>query len=323
MPGEENATDAEEGGDEHVSPPAHWLAVESRVLGRHDAGCDQEADTSVIDAGKALEKCLMRDGVHGVPDGAADEALARREEEDGGDEYVGFGGSAKVCAGGVEVECEGEHHDEAEKVRPDVDELVVDAYDGAHARPFALREAVAFEDVWVDAPRLGEIVVVNEPVFFGAGEGALNAVLNGEFDRLARTSGFVKTAVNDSFGDFEALVHLAQTSLVELLRIYADCAVLEGIGTGLEFGQVRVHEYDSFENLFTERFPLLQCVLVAALECLDKDGSAPPACFECAIRYLGARVADINEGRPGVFDTCIVLETAVRFKKVQSAIEVC
>lgn len=173
-------------------------------------------------------------------------------------------------------------------MRPDVDQLVVDAHDGAHARPFALREAVAFEDVWVDAPRLGEVVVVNEAVFFGAGEGALDAVLDGEFDCFARASSFVKAAVDDSFGDFETLIHLAETSLIELLRIYADSAILESIGASLEFGQVRVHEYDSFEDLFTERFPLLQCVLVAALECFDKDGSAPPACFKCAIRYFGA-----------------------------------
>lgn len=91
VPGEQDAADAEEGGDEHVCPPAHWLAVEGCVLGRHDASGDQQADAGVVDASEALEKCLVRDGVHGVPDGAADEALARREKEDGGDEDVGFG----------------------------------------------------------------------------------------------------------------------------------------------------------------------------------------------------------------------------------------
>jgi hypothetical protein len=251
VPGEQDAADAQEGRDEHVCPSRDGLAVEGGVLGGHDASGNEQADACVVDAGEAFEQRLVRDGVHRVPDCAADEALARREEEDGGDEDVGFGAVAEVCAGWVEVEGKGEDHQEAEEVRPDVDEFVVDADDGAHARPLALREAVAFEDVGVYAPWLGEVVVVDQAVFFCAGECALHAVLNCDFNGLAGAAGFVKTAVYNALCDFEPLVHLAQTFFVELVGVGADGAILEGVCARLKFGEVRIHEDDALEDLFS------------------------------------------------------------------------
>jgi hypothetical protein len=236
VPRQEHAADAEGGGDEHVGPPADGLAVEGGVLGRHDAGGDEEADARVVDAGEALEQRLVADGVHGVPDGATDEALAGREEEDGGNEDVGFGAVAEVRRGWVEVERKREHHQEAEQVGPDVDELVVDADHGAHTRPFPLREAVSLEDVRVYTPRLGQVVVMDEAMFFCTGEGAGDAVFDGEFDCLAGAAGLVETGVDDVSGDAETLVHLAQAFFVKLLSVGANGAILEGVSARLEVG---------------------------------------------------------------------------------------
>lgn len=68
VPGEDDTADAEAGGQAHVCPARDGFAVEGGVLSGHDGCCDEERDAGVVDASEALEKCLMGDGVHGVPD---------------------------------------------------------------------------------------------------------------------------------------------------------------------------------------------------------------------------------------------------------------
>jgi hypothetical protein len=62
-------------------------------------------------------------------------------------------------------------------------------------------------------------------------------------------------------------------------------------------------------------------ILVSSLERLDEDGSLAPACLDGAIGDLGARFADGEECVVCVFDTGVVLEVAVVFEEVESAVE--
>lgn len=159
VPGEHGAGGAEHEGRAEVGVAAPGLAVEGRVLGGHDAGGDEERDSRVVHAGEALHKRLVRDAGHGVPHGAADEALAGGEEEAAGDEDVELGGGAEGGRAGVEVEGEGEDDEEADGVRPDVDELVGDPEAGFDAVELGLGEAVSACDVRVHSPRFREMLV--------------------------------------------------------------------------------------------------------------------------------------------------------------------
>ena len=116
VPGQEDAAEAEGGGGGEVDPAGEGLAVEGGVLCGHDGRGDEEGDAGVIDAGEALHEGLISDGVHGVPEGAADEAFAGGEEEDGGDGDVGGGAEGEGVREGVEVEGDGEDDEEAEEV---------------------------------------------------------------------------------------------------------------------------------------------------------------------------------------------------------------
>ncbi|KFY91809.1 hypothetical protein V498_05302 [Pseudogymnoascus sp. VKM F-4517 (FW-2822)] len=126
VPGQDDTGNAEGGSGDEVDGAGDGLAVEGRVLRRHDRGGDQQRDAGVIDAGEALEQRAVRDTVHSVPEAGADEALAGGEEEDGCDDLIGCGGQGEVNGGGVEVEGDGEDDKESDGVRPDVDELVGD-----------------------------------------------------------------------------------------------------------------------------------------------------------------------------------------------------
>jgi hypothetical protein len=143
----------------------------------------------------------------------------------------------------------------------------------------------------------------------------LHGALDGEFDGFAGPACFVESAVYDAFGELETFVHFAETFFVKLVGVGADGAIAEGIGARLEVGQIRVHEDDALEDLLAQRLFALHGVLVAVFQCLDEDGCAPPSGFHCAIGDLGARVAHVNEGRPCIFDTGVVVDGAVGFEK--------
>jgi hypothetical protein len=152
--------------------------------------------------------------------------------------------------------------------------------DASHTCPFALAEAITFEDVWVYTPWLGKVIVVNEAVFFGAEQGALNPMLDCEFDGFAGTPRFVETFINDSFCELNSFVHLPPPLLVKVLCVRAEGAVFEGIGARLEVGEVCVHQDDAFEYFLAEGFFALESILVAFFERLNENGCASPTGFE-------------------------------------------
>lgn len=159
VPRQDDAGDAEHGGEAHVGPAADGVAVKRRVLGGHDGGGDEQRDAGVVDAGKHGHGLDVGDGAHGVPDGGAHQRQAGHHEEDGGHDHVRLGAEVEVGAAGVKVKGHGQHQDQAQGVRPDVDELVGHVEDGLDALDLGLAEAVASLDVGVVSPWRGQFVV--------------------------------------------------------------------------------------------------------------------------------------------------------------------
>lgn len=124
MPGQDDAGNAKGQGQQDVSPTGEGLAVKGSVLGGDDGGGDQERDACVVDAGKALHEGLAGYAVHGVPDGAADQALAGGEEEHSCYHDVRSRAVAEVGVEGVEVEGDCQDDKRADEVRPDVEQFV-------------------------------------------------------------------------------------------------------------------------------------------------------------------------------------------------------
>lgn len=81
MPRKDDSTNAQECGQHDVRPPADGFAIERGILGGHDGGGNEEGDSGVIDASEAFHKSLLGDAAHCMPEAAADEALAGREEK--------------------------------------------------------------------------------------------------------------------------------------------------------------------------------------------------------------------------------------------------
>lgn len=155
VPRQDDAGDAEHCGETHVRPPADGVAVKGRVLGRHDGGGDEQRDAGVVDAGKHGHGLDVGDGTHGVPDGGAHQRQAGHHEEDGSNDNVRLGAEVEVGAAGVKVKGHGQHQDQAQGVRPDVDELVGHVEDGLDALNLCLAEAVTSLDVGVISPWRG------------------------------------------------------------------------------------------------------------------------------------------------------------------------
>lgn len=124
MPGEDDAADTKRQREQDVDPPGGGLAVESRVLRRHDGRGHQKRDSGVVNTGETLHQGLTRNAVHGVPDGTADQTFARCEEKDGGDHDIRFGTDAEIRVKRVKVESDGEHNEEPDQVRPDIEHFV-------------------------------------------------------------------------------------------------------------------------------------------------------------------------------------------------------
>ena len=152
VPREDDTPDAEGRSCAHIDPSAYRLAVKRSVLCRHDGGGDEERDARVVNAGEGGDQLHVGNGVHGVPDGAADQALASGKKEDGGDKDVGLGAEREIEARGIEVKGYGEDEQEAQGVRPYVHQLIRYAEGGPHATKLGFGEAIPAEDVRVDTP---------------------------------------------------------------------------------------------------------------------------------------------------------------------------
>ena len=226
VPGDDGSAQAEDGGGDDVDPAAQRLAVKGRVFGRDDGGGDEEGDARVVDAGETLEECLVGDAVHCVPHAAADEALARSGEEDCGEEDVGVGGEGEVVRGRVEVEGDDEDDDEADGVGPDVDRFVGEVESRGNAVELGLGEAVATEDVRIDSPRGGQVLVTNKPSL----PCKLHRVLDTMTQSFLCLSSLLDTLIDDFLGALEPLF-CSSPSLVhdrsESAIAYAVCSSLE------------------------------------------------------------------------------------------------
>lgn len=250
VPREDDAADAENGREDHVDPAAHGLAVKGGVLGGHDGGGNQQRDARVVDAGKSGDEMDVGDGVHGVPDGAADQALAGGEEEHGGDEDVGGRAQMEVDARGVKVKGHGEHQDKAQGVRPNIDELVGDGKGRPDAVRCGLAEAIPLANVRVHPPRDGQVVVADQAMLLGAEHGALDRLLEclGSVLRAAEallhdTAGLVQALVQD----LAALAHHELGSVGHVLQ----AARAELVGAGLDAREHVVQQLDAHTGLVT------------------------------------------------------------------------
>ena len=126
MPWQDNARNPKRSGHDDICPSAHRLAIKSCILGGHDACRNQQAYARVIHTRKPLHKSLLRYTAHGMPHTTANQALAGRKEKDGSEENVSARGLREVDGSRVEVEGDCENDEEADGVRPYVDELVVE-----------------------------------------------------------------------------------------------------------------------------------------------------------------------------------------------------
>lgn len=225
VPGEIDAADAEDGGKSHVGHLRDGLAVERCVFDRHDGGTDEQRDTRVVDAGVAGEQAAVGNAVHRVHGAGADEAFDSGEEEERCDEEVGRGGRGEADGLRVEVECDAEHEEDTQEMRPDVAGFIVDVHDGAYAFPVAVAEAVTLVDVRVHLPGFWEVLEADEAVFLCASEcgfdlevdfqveidGGLELHLNG----LAHAMGFHEAGFYDFLWALEDVVHGVETCVAD------------------------------------------------------------------------------------------------------------
>lgn len=284
VPGEDDAADAEGRGQRHVDPARDGLAVEGRVLGRHDGGGDEERDARVVDAGEALHERLVGHRVHRVPHGAADQALAGREEEDGRDADVGVGAEAEVRRRRVEVEGDGQHDHQPDGVGPDVDQLVRDAEHGPHALDLGRAEAVPPDDVRVDTPGDRQVFVPDEPILTSALDGRFDVLLH----RLGGLHGSLDPLVHHLPGPPNALIHHAPASIHEAARGARKTLLPHLGGAGLKVGQDAVQQADADVDLLAHGLLGRERILIPRLDRLDHDPSPPPPGADHLARDLTA-----------------------------------
>lgn len=306
VPRHYDAGDAQHGREDHVQPAAHGLAVKGRVLGRHDAGGDEEGDARVIDAGKGGDEVDVGDGVHGVPDGAADETLAGGKEEDGRDEDVGFGGEVEVDGGGVKVKRDGEDEEEAEGVGPDVDELVGQTESASDAPGRGLAETVAAQDMGVDAPRHRQVLVANQSVLLGPQHGLLN--------------GFLQT-LRGLLGPAQAILHDPARQLGRVVDDGLQAALAELVCARLKVREHLVQQLDGDAGLVDGAVGGGERRGVAGLKGLDHDVGAAAAFAEELRGGLGAACADGLEGLVGAGEGGVEGEVGVGLEVGEAPLE--
>ena len=261
VPGQEGAEEAEDGGAGHVDGARDGLAVKGRPLGREDAGRDEEGDARVVDAGEAVEQRVVRDAVHRVPQRRAQQALARRREEARRDQHVSRGAGREGRACRVQVEGDGEHDDEADRVRPDVDRLVRRPEDRDDALGYRAVEAVPAQDVRVDAPRVRQVFVANQPRLRRPGQRVRDALCH----ELLRAPRPVDALVEDLSGVCEGTVDAFPSFVqdgreVALLRVRAR----------FQFRKIALHQAHSRLRLLLQRLPSHEHVLVSRLQRLHQ-----------------------------------------------------
>lgn len=306
IPRHHDAGDAQDRREDHVQPPTHGLAVKGRVLGRHDTRGDEEGDAGIIDAGKGGNEVDVGDGVHGVPDGAADEALAGGEEEDGGDEDVGFGGEVKVYGGGIEVERYGKDEEEAEGVGPDVDELVGEGKGAADAAGRGLAKAVAAEDMGVDAPWHGEIFIANQSVLLGPQHSLLNRFLQ---------------PFGGMLGPAQAILHDPSRQLGRIIDDGLQAALAELVCARFKVREHLVEQLDGYAGFVDGAVGGGESGGVAGLEGLDHDVGAAAAFAEEFGGGLGAAGADGLEGLVGAGEGGVEGEVGVGLEVCEASLE--
>lgn len=104
MPGEDHTANTKTHGEGNVGPSGHGFTVKRRVLRGHNGRSHQERDPGVVYTSEAFHERLVGNAVHSVPQGTADQALARSKEKDGGNDHVGVGAQVEVGVQGIEIE---------------------------------------------------------------------------------------------------------------------------------------------------------------------------------------------------------------------------
>lgn len=267
MPGENDPADAQGSCGGHVYPSTDGLAVECRIFRRHDAGGYEQGDAGVINARKTLHECLVSDTVHGVPHGAADEAFASCEEENGGDEDVGVGAEGEVDGGGVEVECDCYDDEEADGVRPDIYQFVGNTEHRTHTIDFGCGKTVAVLDVRVHFPRCGQVVVSDETMFAGADNGSFDVFFEG-FGRLLR---LFYTFVYYFSGSFEAFVYYSSAFVHETSCCPCEALFPHLIRSSFEVRQEVLQESNACVDLLVQGFLRRQSILIPSFYSLNHN----------------------------------------------------
>lgn len=159
VPRQDHPSNAQESSEAHVHPSTDRVAVESCVFGGHDGGGNEQRDAGVVHASKHGDGVDIGNSAHGMPNGGAHQRQAGHHEEDGSNNNVRLGAKVEVGTAGVKVKGNGQHQDQAQGVRPDVDEFVGHVENRPDAFYLGLAETVASLDVWVVSPRRWQLVV--------------------------------------------------------------------------------------------------------------------------------------------------------------------
>lgn len=159
VPRHDHPPNTQNSSEAHVHPSADRVAVESGVFGGHDGGGNEQRDAGVVHASKHGDGVDIGNGAHRVPNGGAYQRQAGHHEEDGGNNNVRLGAEVEIGTAGVKVKGDGQHQDQAQGMRPNVDEFVGHVENGPDAFYLGLAETVASLDVWIVSPRRWQLVV--------------------------------------------------------------------------------------------------------------------------------------------------------------------
>jgi hypothetical protein len=215
----------------------------------------------VVDAREPVEQHVVRDAVHRVPHRRAQQTLARRGKEARRDQHVRLGTDGEDSARRVEVEGDGEDDHEADRVGPDVDRFVGGPEYRDDAFGYGAVEAVAAQNVRVEAPRLRKVFESNQPRFRRSGQRMRDTLCH----YLLRAPRPVDALVEDLPGVCDRAVDVFP-SFVENDREMA----LLGVRAGFQFRKVALHQAHSCLRLLLQRLPCHEHVHVSRLQRLDQ-----------------------------------------------------
>lgn len=181
------------GGD--INPAADRFAVEDCVFSGHYGRGDQQGYSSIVDTGESFHQSLLRYTTHCVPHAGTNKALASREKESRGKEYVCLGRMGKVHGGRIEVESNGEDDDQSDGMGPNVDRLVGEIESRFNAINLVLGKPIASGDIWVDSPGMWKIFVRDKALVACHCDGIVDALLQG----LLCTACFLQAFIYNPF----------------------------------------------------------------------------------------------------------------------------